>query len=162
MKRFFFRVSVVCCRHFDYNFKLSRNYQIKATRLLFSKVMRIKMLHYSAADRNKDPILKALTPYVKTNTFVLEIASGTGQHVTHFAKQLTDCKFQPTECDASLINSIKTYVQSYKLTNIDEPKYLDVLTEPSSWLDGKLRPASVDYCVNINMIHISPVECTEG
>ena len=54
--------------------------------------------------RNKQPILDALT--AQLNEFqldqarVLEIASGTGQHVAHFAAALPDLSFQPTELEA--------------------------------------------------------------
>lgn len=120
------------------------------------------MLRYPAAERNKEPILKELLKYIKNNTFVLEIGSGTGQHVAHFAQYLPKVKFHPTEIEGQLLNSIQSYIKQFKLTNVNEPEYLDVTNDPQIWMAGKLTPNSVDYFVNINMIHITPIECCEG
>lgn len=54
-----------------------------------------------AAERNKGPILDVLLKILGPNFSgrILEIASGTGQHVAHFAKTFTKATFQPTEYD---------------------------------------------------------------
>ncbi len=124
--------------------------------------MRIKMLKYASADRNKQPILNELMKYIKDGSFILEISSGTGQHVSHFAQHLPNVQFQPTECDESLLKSIKAHMEQHELSNVLEPAYLDVLSDTSQWLNGKLKPCSIDGVVNINMIHITPIECCEG
>ena len=48
------------------------------------------------ADRNKAPILEVLTAYVKSGNF-LEVSSGTGQHISHFAPNFKKVTFYPTE-----------------------------------------------------------------
>lgn len=59
------------------------------------------MLSAPAAERNKDPILAVLRASVKTERILqaLEISSGTGQHVTHFAQALPNIIWQPSEYD---------------------------------------------------------------
>lgn len=59
------------------------------------------MLSAPAAERNKDPILAVLRASVKTERILqaLEISSGTGQHVTHFAQSLPNIIWQPSEYD---------------------------------------------------------------
>lgn len=56
----------------------------------------------SPAYRNKDPIFevlqRVLPPATKGHTpRILEVASGTGQHVAHFAAQLPHTHFLPSE-----------------------------------------------------------------
>lgn len=59
------------------------------------------MLNAAAAERNKEPILAALRDSVNTGRSLqaLEISSGTGQHVTHFAQALRNIIWQPSEYD---------------------------------------------------------------
>ena len=60
-----------------------------------------KMLNAAAAERNKEPILAVLRECVDTNRPLnaLEISSGIGQHVTHFAQSLRNILWQPSEFD---------------------------------------------------------------
>jgi hypothetical protein len=46
------------------------------------------LLMSAAAERNKDPILSVLESTLPEKGSVLEIASGTGQHVCYFAASL--------------------------------------------------------------------------
>ena len=50
-----------------------------------------------AAERNKAPILAALLRRLPERGRVLEIGSGTGQHVVHFAPAFPRLSWQPTE-----------------------------------------------------------------
>lgn len=139
-----------------------------------------------AAERNKNPILEVLKdiikvpeneegfPYIK----VLEISSGTGQHVTHFAKHLSPLIFwQPTEYDRSSFSSICAYIQENQLQNVAPPVYVDIREHHNKWNPvcgnaeksaSKVLPItefkenSFDYIYNSNLIHISSFDCTEG
>ena len=53
-----------------------------------------------SAERNKGPILDVLARVLSRRGLVLEIASGTGQHVVHFSKALSDLTWQPCDPDA--------------------------------------------------------------
>jgi len=118
-----------------------------------------------SADRNKGPILDVLKQVHKGQEngakHVLEISSGSGQHVVHFAEQFTQWKWQPSDCAGKYIDSIMAYLDEKKLPNIKEPIVVDVTTDSSSWGDGTLVN-SIDLMININMIHITPIECTHG
>ncbi|ROL42971.1 Methyltransferase-like 26 [Anabarilius grahami] len=119
-----------------------------------------KMLNAAAADRNKDPILEVLKTRVTSDRHLvaLEISSGTGQHVIHFARAFPNITWQPSEVEAQSISSIEAYRQYHGLQNVKPPIYLDVSQSWENW--GGIQAESCDLIVNINMMHISPLACT--
>ncbi|ETE64855.1 hypothetical protein L345_09369, partial [Ophiophagus hannah] len=56
--------------------------------------------------------------------------------------------------------SISAFIQTLHLSNVKPPIYLDSSQSWETW--GGLRPNSLDLIVNINMIHISEMKCTQG
>ncbi|TKS69130.1 Methyltransferase-like 26 [Collichthys lucidus] len=120
------------------------------------------MLNAAAAERNKEPILAVLRESVNTGRPLqaLEISSGTGQHVTHFAQGLRNVIWQPSEYDRQSLASIEAYRAHYQLHNVKPAIHLDASQPPQCW--GGIQPESLDLVVNINMIHISSFACTEG
>ena len=108
-----------------------------------------------AAERNKDPILGVLKQVLPNEGLVLEVASGTGQHVVHFAAALTTLTWQPSDCDESSNESIAAHVAASGLQNVAAPIMLDVCME--AW------PVSdADAIVCINMLHVAPWSAAEG
>lgn len=106
-----------------------------------------------SAERNKQPILEVLTRVLPPQGLVLEIGSGTGQHVAHFAKALPALSFQPSEMDVARHASIQAWVASEHLQNVRPPLAIDLLAQP--W-----PLASADAVLCINVIHISPWDAT--
>jgi hypothetical protein len=106
-----------------------------------------------AAERNKGPILDVLARVLPPRGLVLEIASGTGQHVMHFAQALPDLTWQPSDPDAELRESIALRVCEEQRPNVNRPIDLDVTRLP--WP----LPAA-DAVVAINMIHVAPWSAT--
>jgi SAM-dependent methyltransferase len=104
-------------------------------------------------ERNKQPILEVLTRALPTTGTVLEIGSGTGQHVAHFAKALRALAFQPSEMDVERHPSIAAWVAADQLANVRPPLAFDVTCLP--W---PVRAADAVVCINV--IHISPWEAT--
>jgi hypothetical protein len=86
---------------------------------------------------------------------VLEIASGSGQHAAYFARELPRLEWQPSDIDPQNLASISSYVREAGLSNLREPRELDVLDA-----DWKLRELDAIFCAN--MIHIAPFACCEG
>lgn len=90
---------------------------------------------------------------------VLEISSGTGQHSSYFAEHFPNLTFYPTEYDTSLFPSIKAYAEETPTKNVKDPIKVDITTSSKTW---NLGFSKCDYLININMMHISPFNCTEG
>lgn len=115
---------------------------------------------FPAAERNKTFILEILQKYFDPNRSrnAVEIASGTGQHISYFAAHFPKITFQPSECDQQLLNSIKAYADETPTKNVKYPIRFDVRDDPKVLGDEK----QFDYMINVNMIHVSPYECTEA
>ncbi|MBL8301172.1 MAG: DUF938 domain-containing protein, partial [Ideonella sp.] len=63
--------------------------------------------HSAAADRNKGPILTELLRRLPPRGRALEIASGTGQHVVHFAAAMPGWQWQPSDAEPGALASIE-------------------------------------------------------
>lgn len=107
-----------------------------------------------ASERNKGPILEVLRTLLPARGRVLEIASGTGQHVAHFAAALTALDWQPTDADAAQLEVIRARIAAAGLGNVADPLRLDVHAAP--W--PVAGPLAALVC--INMIHIAPASAT--
>jgi Protein of unknown function (DUF938) len=126
-----------------------------AGRSRFNETLPPGVLESPAAERNKQPILERLTPILPRGATVLEIASGTGQHVTYFAAALPDLTWQPSEPDPELLQSVRHRLAAAPLTNVLEPVRLDVT-------QGVWPVGAVDAVLCSNMIHIAPWTAAQG
>jgi cyclase len=108
-----------------------------------------------SAERNKGPIAELLMRILPEQGDVLEISSGTGQHVLHFAQAMPHIRWQPTEPDAENLKSIAAWLASAPLPNVNAPIHLDVQDE--IWPVGKVAAV-----ICLNMIHIAPPSATEA
>lgn len=109
-----------------------------------------------ATERNRGPILEVLRQWLPASGNVLEIASGTGEHVVHFAAALRQLTFQPSDPDPLNRDSIGAWIRHAGLTNVRAPLAVDATAAQWSLPDV---PAAV-LC--INMIHIAPWAATLG
>ena len=115
--------------------------------------------HSLPAGRNREPILGVLKRVVARSSHVLEIASGSGEHAIHFAKNLSEVSWQPSDPDENARTSVAAWIEFENTTNIAAPLEIDV--EAAGW-ERALGGQSYDAIVAINMIHISPWEATLG
>ena len=105
--------------------------------------------------RNRDFILGVLRDVLPTKGVILEIASGSGEHVVHFARHFPNLVFQPSDREPDALQSVAAWVKATRVTNVRAPAALDASQTP--W-----PIASADGIICINMIHISPWEATLG
>jgi len=110
--------------------------------------------HAPATERNRDAILAVLRDELPSSGLVLEVASGSGQHVVHFAAALPALDWQPSDPDPAALASIESWRQEAGLPNVRPPLRLDASA------DWPVERADAILCVN--MVHISPWEATLG
>jgi len=114
-----------------------------------------------AAERNKHVIAAQLQRIIFPESgVVVEVASGTGQHVGCFARQLAPAlQWQPTEVDAAAFGSIAAHCEG--LDNVRAPLVLDA--SAAAWpapLEQQAGQVAAVLC--INMTHIAPWAATLG
>jgi tRNA G46 methylase TrmB len=112
-------------------------------------------LHYAATTRNREPILAVLREYLPARGAVLEIASGSGEHVVYFAQAFPHLKFHPCDPEPAARASIDAWVRHEALANVAPATALDVMAD-APW---PLSRADAILC--INMIHITPWAAAE-
>jgi SAM-dependent methyltransferase len=108
-----------------------------------------------ATARNRDPILELLRRELPPRGTVLEIASGSGEHVVHFAAALPGLIFRPSDPEPSARASIDSWIAETGVINVLPAIALDAAAP--SW-----PIAAVDAVLCINMVHIAPWAATLG
>jgi len=112
--------------------------------------------HAPATARNRKAIWAVLQRHLPCQGKVLEIASGTGEHVLYFAQAGSpNLIFLPTDPDAEARASIDAWVTSSGVSNVRRAIDLDAAREV--W-----PVTSADMVLCINMVHIAPWAATEG
>lgn len=138
-------------------------------------------MKFPASVRNSGPILEVLKRFLASDEpdlRLLDTASGSGMHAADFAPHFPNITFQPSELDSSMLPSIQAYANDCPTKNICAPMLIDIAQPHATWgrntattgpyLDNKNhRDFSemndfFDYIININMMHISPIESTYG
>ncbi len=112
-------------------------------------------LVWGAPERNKQAIAEVLVRVLPASGTVLEIASGSGQHVVHFAGVLPQLTFQPSDVAPENLSSIRAWLAEAQLDNVRAPLELDVCA--GDWGVGR-----IEAVFNANMIHIAPWSCAIG
>ena len=118
----------------------------------------VQRLFSPSAARNRDPILDALQSILPPQGSMLVIASGTGEHVVHFARGLPGWRVQPTEFDEASRQSVRAWIAHEGLANIAAPVTLDA--SAGVWPVESAGP--VDAVLSLNMIHIAPWAAAQG
>jgi hypothetical protein len=108
-----------------------------------------------AAARNRAPIAAVLADELPASGTVLEVASGTGEHVLHFAATFPHLYWQPSDPDAAARASVSAWCSEAGLGNVADPLAIDAAA--ADW-----PIARADAVVCINMAHISPLAASHG
>ena len=121
-------------------------------------------LDAAAFHRNHEPIWAVLEEFVAGKSGdAVEVGSGTGQHVVHFAKHTPGIMWWPSDLNENHLRSIEAWRAHSALPNIRPPLRID-LTDPA-WCpvmqDGS-GPAKLLAVFCANVIHIAPWRVAEG
>jgi cyclopropane fatty-acyl-phospholipid synthase-like methyltransferase len=102
-----------------------------------------------ACERNREPILQAIAPCLRSlgNPRVLEIGSGTGQHAVCFAAAMPWLTWITSDRPANHAG-IRAWLDDASLPNVEGPLTLDVLAD-FPWQDEQ-----VDAVFSANTAHI--------
>jgi hypothetical protein len=111
--------------------------------------------HAPATLRNRDAIAAVLTNWLPPQGTVLEVASGSGEHVVHFAAAFPHLDWLPSDPDPAGLASIAAWVDEAGRANVAPPLALDAAA--AAWPVDR-----ADAVLCINMVHISPWEATVG
>lgn len=102
-----------------------------------------------AALRNREPIAEVLREWLPASGRVLEIASGTGEHIVYFAERFPALEWQPSDIHPDALASIDAWRVAAALPNVRPPLSIDAGS--SEWPIDR-----ADALLSINMVHISP------
>lgn len=102
--------------------------------------------HADACDRNRDPILKVIRPWLVESRSVLEIGSGTGQHAAYFAQRLPRLTWIASDRQDAHAG-IRLWLEEAGLPNTSGPVLLDLAREP--WPE-----TGADAVFTANTVHI--------
>ncbi len=108
-----------------------------------------------AALRNREPIADVLADWLPPSGLVLEVASGTGEHVAFFAERFPMLEWQPSDVHPDALGSIAARMADAELANMREPIAVDASS--ADWPIGE-----ADALLSINMVHISPWQSAMG
>ena len=97
-----------------------------------------------SAERNADAIFERLAGYVPAQGMVLELASGTGQHIATFAKACPDVAWQPSDLSVERMTSVEAWRTHANLANLRAPVQFDASGAWPDWPDLGLA-----YVVNL-------------
>jgi hypothetical protein len=94
---------------------------------------------------------------------IVEIGSGTGQHVVEFARQFPDITWWPSDLNESHLVSIEAWRQQAQLANIRPSRRIDVADHAwcNATRDGD-GPGELLGIFSANVIHIAPWRVAEG
>lgn len=121
-----------------------------------------------AFHRNCEPIWSVIGSHLATRTGdVLELGSGTGQHIAVYAQRAPHLTWWPSDLDPDSLESIEAWRRAVALPNLRGATRIDLSN--SDWQFAALNPAgnppapaafTAMLCANV--IHIAPWRVAEG
>jgi SAM-dependent methyltransferase len=121
-------------------------------------------LDAAAFHRNHEPIWQTLEPLLRGKSGdVVEVGSGTGQHVVDFARRSPDITWWPSDLNEQHLKSIEAWRRYTQRDNVRGPMRID-LADPqwcATMHDGS-GPGELLAVFCANVVHIAPWPVAEG
>ena len=118
-------------------------------------------LFFPATERNRRPIGDLLSQLLPAAGAVLELASGSGEHAVCFQQRFTNLLWQASDPNPDHRASIDAWIRHQGLSNV-MPAALNLDVEERPWPLPQTIGASLKAVVCINLLHISPANCTNA
>ena len=118
-------------------------------------------LFFPATERNRRPIGDLLSQLLPAAGAVLELASGSGEHAVCFQQRFTNLLWQASDPDPDHRASIDAWIRHQGLSNV-MPAALNLDVEERPWPLPQTIGAALSAVVCINLLHISPANCTNA
>ena len=114
-----------------------------------------------AFGRNHAPIWSLIAPFLQDRGGdVLEVGSGTGEHVVAYAGRSPAVTWWPSDINPRHLASIAAWRAHAKLANVQSALRIDLLA--ADWDAGLPVTTSLLAILCINVLHISPWRVTEN
>lgn len=113
-----------------------------------------------ACENNKRVILERIKGHFEPCSVVLEIGSGTAQHITFFAGMMPQVHWQPSDTPQNMPTLLAGLVD-HGLPNIALPLALDVTQAPWPLAGIETSVGGVDGIFTANTLHIMPYEAVQ-
>lgn len=111
----------------------------------------------ASVQRNVDAILDVLGRHAPKRGRALEIASGSGQHISRFAGELSGIDWFPSDADPETFASIEAWRRHVSCANLNAPLRLDATRLP--W---PTEIGSFHLVVLINLFHLLTEDETDA
>ena len=118
-------------------------------------------LFFPATERNRGPIEDLLSQLLPASGAVLELASGSGEHAVCFQQRFPHLIWQASDPDPDHRASIDAWIRHQGLNDV-MPAALNLDVEERPWPLPQTIGASLKAVVCINLLHISPANCTNA
>ena len=113
-----------------------------------------------ACENNKRFILERIVDQFQPGNLVLEVGSGTAQHVIFFAEMMPQVRWLPSDMPKN-IPTLLAGLADQAFPNVAAPLELDVTQKPWPLPVADLERGGVDGVFTANTLHIMPYEAVE-
>jgi SAM-dependent methyltransferase len=120
-------------------------------------------LRAPAFERNHDAIWSAIAGFLSEQSGdVLELGSGTGQHIAGFAQRAPQLTWWPSDIMPTHLASIEAWRLHANLANLRAPQQIDLGNAKWTWATSGAAASVPAAMICINVLHIAPWQVSQN